>query len=177
MKCNVGKTEQIIRILLGITIVSLGVYYKNWWGVIGLAPIITGIIRYCPLNDILGVSTCKNRKQQNLDPVLGFNRHNSNRHAFFTFFRHVFLPSLPKISFYMSALNNIFLCHIIIILRRYCCKHYIAVTIKQYKSQSKLFPQTFLGFSPWRFQIYLIPQFILFAIHTSDWVSYASSVR
>lgn len=62
MKCNVGKTERIIRILLGVLIVSLGVYYKSWWGVIGLAPIITGLIGYCPLSDILGISTCKNQQ-------------------------------------------------------------------------------------------------------------------
>lgn len=62
LKCNVGKTERTIRILLGAFIVLLGVYYKNWWGIIGLIPIITGIIGYCPLSDILGISTCKNQE-------------------------------------------------------------------------------------------------------------------
>lgn len=62
MKCNVGKTERTIRIILGFLIVSIGVYYKSWWGVVGFAPIITGLIGYCPLSDILGISTCKNQK-------------------------------------------------------------------------------------------------------------------
>jgi len=62
MKCNVGKTERTIRILLGVVIIALGIYYKNWWGVIGLVLIITGIIRYCPVNDILGISTCSKQR-------------------------------------------------------------------------------------------------------------------
>lgn len=59
MKCNVGKTEQMIRISLGVIIILAGIYYKSWWGLIGLIPIITGLIRYCPLNAVLGVSTCE----------------------------------------------------------------------------------------------------------------------
>lgn len=59
MKCNVGRTEQAIRITLGVVIVLAGIYYKSWWGLIGLLPITTGIIRYCPLSAVLGVSTCK----------------------------------------------------------------------------------------------------------------------
>lgn len=59
MKCNVGKTEQATRIGIGVVIILFGLYFKNWWGIIGIIPIITGTIRYCPLSDILGVSTCK----------------------------------------------------------------------------------------------------------------------
>jgi len=59
MKCNVGRTEQGLRIVLGMLIILAGLYYKSWWGLIGLLPITTGLIRYCPLSDILGVSTCK----------------------------------------------------------------------------------------------------------------------
>ncbi|WP_027398487.1 YgaP family membrane protein [Anaerovorax odorimutans] len=62
MKCNVGKTEQIIRIIVGIVIIFIGIYYKSWWGLIGIIPIITGLIRYCPISDILGISTCHVKK-------------------------------------------------------------------------------------------------------------------
>lgn len=64
MKCNVGKTEQIIRIAIGVSIVFLGIYFRNWWGIIGIAPIITGLIRYCPISDLFGISTCtiKNKR-------------------------------------------------------------------------------------------------------------------
>lgn len=64
MKCNVGKTEQIVRIVIGVGIVLLGVSYKSWWGIIGLVPIITGTIRYCPASDVLGISTCDTHHKQ-----------------------------------------------------------------------------------------------------------------
>lgn len=59
MKCNVGKTEQVIRISIGVIIVLLGLYFRSWWGLIGLAPIITGTIRYCPANALLGINNCQ----------------------------------------------------------------------------------------------------------------------
>jgi hypothetical protein len=59
MKCNVGKTEQMIRIGAGVVIIGLGIYFRSWWGLIGILPIITGAIRYCPVSTLLGVSTCK----------------------------------------------------------------------------------------------------------------------
>ncbi len=63
MKCNVGRAEQIVRIIIGVTVVLLGLYFKSWWGFIGLAPIITGWIRYCPVSDVLGISTCDVKKK------------------------------------------------------------------------------------------------------------------
>jgi len=62
MKCNVGRTEQIVRIALGVIVIFAGFYLKSWWGLIGLVPIITGWIRYCPVSDMLGVSTCDTKK-------------------------------------------------------------------------------------------------------------------
>jgi len=62
MKCNVGKTEQKIRIGAGVVIMVLGLYLGSWWGLIGILPIITGSIRYCPVSTILGVSTCEAEK-------------------------------------------------------------------------------------------------------------------
>ncbi|MCZ8517614.1 DUF2892 domain-containing protein [Paenibacillus filicis] len=59
MRCNVGNTERIVRISIGSAIVLAGLYYKNWWGLIGVAPIVTGAVRYCPLNEALGISNCE----------------------------------------------------------------------------------------------------------------------
>ena len=64
MKCNVGRTEQIVRIVIGVIVVLLGLYLRSWWGLIGLVPIITGLIRYCPVSHILGISTCDAKKKQ-----------------------------------------------------------------------------------------------------------------
>ncbi|MDA3872284.1 MAG: DUF2892 domain-containing protein [Candidatus Marinimicrobia bacterium] len=57
MKCNVGKTDKIIRIILGIVIGVIGIYYKSWWGLIGIIPIITGLISWCPIYMPFKIST------------------------------------------------------------------------------------------------------------------------
>lgn len=59
MKCNVGKTEKIIRIIAGLAIIGAGVYFQSWWGAIGAIPLITGALGWCPLYVPLGISTCK----------------------------------------------------------------------------------------------------------------------
>ncbi|MBO9598375.1 MAG: DUF2892 domain-containing protein [Cohnella sp.] len=55
MDCNVGRTEQMIRISAGAAILLLGLRYKSWWGLAGLAPILTGATRYCPVNAALRI--------------------------------------------------------------------------------------------------------------------------
>lgn len=60
MKTNVGATDKLIRIVLGIVLIILGVINTAWLLVIiGLIPLITGLIGYCPLYTVLGINTCK----------------------------------------------------------------------------------------------------------------------
>ena len=59
MKCNVGKTDRMIRIIAGVIIILAGVYFGSWWGAIGLIPILTGFIRWCPAYLPFGFSTCE----------------------------------------------------------------------------------------------------------------------
>jgi hypothetical protein len=60
MKTNVGATDKTIRIVIGVVFIILAVLTKSWWLVIiGLIPLITGLIGYCPLYTLLGISTCK----------------------------------------------------------------------------------------------------------------------
>jgi predicted RND superfamily exporter protein len=59
MKTNVGKTDKLVRIVLGIVIIALGLIYESWWGLIGLIPLITGIAGRCGLYIPFGISTCK----------------------------------------------------------------------------------------------------------------------
>ena len=63
MKCNVGGTDRIIRIILGVVIILAGIYFKSWWGVVGILPIVTGLIRFCPAYVPFGFSTCKPDKK------------------------------------------------------------------------------------------------------------------
>jgi len=59
MKRNTGKVDQTIRIIIGIVIISLGIYFKSWWGAIGLIPLITAALGFCPLYEPLKINTYK----------------------------------------------------------------------------------------------------------------------
>lgn len=59
MKANVGSADRAIRIILGAIIIILGFYFKSWWGVVGIVPILTGLLNYCPAYSLIGVSTQK----------------------------------------------------------------------------------------------------------------------
>ena len=59
MKPNVGQSDRNIRIVLGVVIIVAGVYFKSWWGVIGIVPILTAVIRWCPAYLPFGISSDK----------------------------------------------------------------------------------------------------------------------
>ncbi len=57
MKCNVGKIDRIIRVLIGLALIALGIYFKSWWGAIGVVPLFTAAIGWCPLYLPFGLSS------------------------------------------------------------------------------------------------------------------------
>ncbi|NCC40436.1 MAG: DUF2892 domain-containing protein [Gammaproteobacteria bacterium] len=59
MTTNIGNLDRIIRIVLGILILGWGLYAQNWLGVIGVVPLATGLIRWCPLYVPLKLNTNK----------------------------------------------------------------------------------------------------------------------
>jgi hypothetical protein len=62
MKVNVGSADKIIRIVAGVAVISWGFYAKNWLGAIGIVPLATAAMGWCPLYSILGVKTCPMKK-------------------------------------------------------------------------------------------------------------------
>ncbi|MEN3045665.1 MAG: DUF2892 domain-containing protein [Candidatus Hydrothermales bacterium] len=64
MKRNVGTIDRWIRIILGIVILLIGLFYKSLWGLLGLIPLITGIIGFCPLYFPFKISTCRINKSK-----------------------------------------------------------------------------------------------------------------
>jgi hypothetical protein len=66
MKANVGSADRIIRFILGAVIIALGFYFKSWWGIIGVLPIITGFLNFCPAYNLIGVSTKKKIETEKL---------------------------------------------------------------------------------------------------------------
>ncbi len=63
MKKNIGSADMWIRIILGVIIIALGIYYQSWWGAIGVVPLMTAFIRWCPLYLPFGISTCKKKTE------------------------------------------------------------------------------------------------------------------
>lgn len=57
MKANVGGIDKTLRIVAGIAICGWGVATQNVWGAIGLVPLLTGVINFCPAYTLLGLST------------------------------------------------------------------------------------------------------------------------
>ena len=65
MKLNVGGIDRFLRIVLGLGILGAGYYFKNWWGLIGILPVLTGVFRFCPAYLPFGLSSlAKNSSQE-----------------------------------------------------------------------------------------------------------------
>lgn len=63
MKTNEHPIERILRIIVGIGILSLAfVGPKTPWAYVGILPLATGIFGFCPLYALLGISTCRSCK-------------------------------------------------------------------------------------------------------------------
>ena len=61
MKANVGGIDKVVRIIVGLGLLSLIFIAEGaarWWGLVGLVPLGTALAGYCPLYAILGLSTC-----------------------------------------------------------------------------------------------------------------------
>ncbi len=61
MVCNVGGTDRILRILLGLVVGAAGIYFQSYWGLLGLVFLGTGIFRFCPAYLPFGFSSQKNK--------------------------------------------------------------------------------------------------------------------
>jgi hypothetical protein len=57
MQCNIGKKDQALRILAGLAIIGAGALMGSWFALIGIVPIITGVLRFCPAYTLLQMNT------------------------------------------------------------------------------------------------------------------------
>lgn len=59
MKSNVGGIDRILRIVVGVVLIALAATGTvGWWGWLGVILLATGLVRFCPLYPLLGLSTC-----------------------------------------------------------------------------------------------------------------------
>jgi hypothetical protein len=61
MKTNEGAVDRVLRVVAGLIVLSL--YFvldgsSRYWAFVGLVPLTTGLVGYCPLYSLLGFDTC-----------------------------------------------------------------------------------------------------------------------
>ncbi|MBI1396167.1 MAG: DUF2892 domain-containing protein [Betaproteobacteria bacterium] len=61
MKANVGGVDRALRIVLGLGLLSMFFLAEGtlkYVGLVGIIPLLTGLVRFCPLYSLIGASTC-----------------------------------------------------------------------------------------------------------------------
>jgi hypothetical protein len=67
MNMNVGSVDKVIRVVVGLALLSLLFLLEGgfrWIGLIGVVPIGTALFGYCPLYALLGLNTCATSAKQ-----------------------------------------------------------------------------------------------------------------
>mgnify|MGYP001556913094 CR=1 FL=1 len=56
---NEGTVDRVLRVIVGIVLLSLVVIGpQTLWGLVGLVPLLTGLLGFCPIYKLLGLNTC-----------------------------------------------------------------------------------------------------------------------
>lgn len=64
MKTNVGGIDRVLRIALGLALIGATVAGQiGVWGWIGVVPLLTGVVGFCPAYLPFGLSTCAMKKK------------------------------------------------------------------------------------------------------------------
>ena len=60
MKRNEGTLDRVVRVVLGLALLSLVfVGPQSWLGLVGIVPLVTGLVGFCPLYRLVGTSTAR----------------------------------------------------------------------------------------------------------------------
>jgi len=65
VKKNVGTTDKVLRVVLGLALLSyvaLGSGSLRFIGLVGIIPLLTALVGYCPVYTLFGLSTCPAKK-------------------------------------------------------------------------------------------------------------------
>jgi hypothetical protein len=57
---NIGNTDRVLRVILGVALLSMFLIVESslrWWGLFGIVPLATAALGFCPLYAMLGIST------------------------------------------------------------------------------------------------------------------------
>ncbi len=61
MNANVGGFDRVFRVVAGLALLSLFFVLDGsarYWGLIGIVPLLTAVVRFCPLYSLVGINTC-----------------------------------------------------------------------------------------------------------------------
>lgn len=58
MSTNVGTVDRALRAIAGLVLIALALFGGQWWGWIGIVPLVTAFAGFCPAYRLLGLSTC-----------------------------------------------------------------------------------------------------------------------
>ena len=67
MRNNVGAVDRIIRVIIGLGMLSLLFLVEGkerFWGLLGLIPLLTGIMGLCPFYALIGFKTCPLKEER-----------------------------------------------------------------------------------------------------------------
>ncbi len=60
MATNEGTLDRVLRVIVGLVVLSLAfVGPQTHWAYLGLLPLLTGVMGFCPAYALLGIRTCK----------------------------------------------------------------------------------------------------------------------
>ena len=62
MKINVGGIDKILRIVVGLALIAWALMGGPVWAWVGVVPLATGAIGWCPAYNLFGMNTCPTKK-------------------------------------------------------------------------------------------------------------------
>lgn len=61
---NEGAVDRTVRVIVGVALLSLVfIGPKSLWGLVGVVPLLTGLVGNCPLYSVLGINTCPSKSR------------------------------------------------------------------------------------------------------------------
>jgi hypothetical protein len=65
---NIGNVDTTVRAIGGFAALSVGILHTSWWGLGGLAVVLTSVVRWCPVYAVFGFSTKRVRAASEVTP-------------------------------------------------------------------------------------------------------------
>lgn len=63
MRTNEGNVDRVLRVVVGAGVLSLAfIGPQTSWAYLGVIPLLTGLVGYCPVYALFGISTCPAKK-------------------------------------------------------------------------------------------------------------------